>query len=43
LLADNSQLVASKNQMLMPSEEDQHIERDRDGVSLERARMVADD
>ena len=42
-LADNSQLFASKYQMLMPSEEELRIELERDRALLESARGGADD
>jgi predicted nuclease of restriction endonuclease-like (RecB) superfamily len=42
-LADNSQLFASKYQMLMPSEEELRIELERDRALLESARESGDD
>ena len=43
LLADKSQLFASKDQMLMPSEEELRVELERDRALLESAREAADD
>lgn len=43
LLADNSQLFASKYQMLMPFEEELRIELERDRALRESARKATDD